>query len=161
MGARYIRRGVSKFYFLPTVAGYTSAGTGAPTSGELSGGTDLTGQIAGVDGWQLTVNQVATPDMATDFDSSIPGTKAADASSFDFYEDDTTATIETLLPTGTSGYIYIQRKGAGTAKTKSCDLFPVRVGSKTPMYSADNEPAKFKVTFTVTSKPSLDTAPPV
>lgn len=158
--ARFIRKGVSKFYFLPAAAGYLADGSGAPTAAEIAAGTDLTPSVADVAGWNLSNNTVTTPDMSTTFDATIPGTDTAADSSLTFWEDDSTSVIETLLPKGTTGFIYIQRKGAGAAKTKSADLFPVRVAVKSPAYSAGNEGAQFQVQFAITSRPSLDTTPP-
>lgn len=153
MTARFIRRGVSKFYFCPTVTG------SRPTRAQITSGTDLTPFIADVAGWMLENNTVATPDMGSSFDSNIPGTDQVSDSSFTFYEDLVLNTIETLLPKGTPGFVVIMRKGDVSASL-SMDTFPVRVRSKGSEFSAGNDPARFMVQFAITSTPDLDGAVP-
>lgn len=150
MSARFIRRGVSKFLFSPAIADVNNV-----TRAEIASAEDLTDFIADVAGWQLTNNSVATPDMGTTFDSSIPGTDSVGDSSFTFYEDMDEETIEALLPKGTTGYVLILRKGdkPGTA---SLDCFPVRVATKGNEFSAGNDPARFVVTFNITDEPGID-----
>ncbi|MFE5296989.1 hypothetical protein [Streptomyces sp. NPDC056632] len=53
----------------------------------------------------------------------------------------------------------ILRKG-DVPQSRSMDIFPVRVGSRSATYTASAEPAKFKVTFGITDKPVLDAAVP-
>ncbi len=50
---------------------------------------------------------------------------------------------------------------------RSMDVFPIRIGSRSPNYSTDNEAAKFTVSFSITEKPTqyaetpaADTPPP-
>jgi len=69
---RFIRRGVSKFLFVPTIANINSV-----TRPEITSAEDLSDFIADVSGWQLENNSVATPDMGSTFESSIPGTDSA------------------------------------------------------------------------------------
>lgn len=152
--ARFIRRGVSKIMFAATIAD-----PDAVTRAEITSATDLTPDIASVSGFMLEGSQVPTPDMGSDFDSSIPGIDSAADSSITFYEDDTTNDIETLLPKGTEGYVLLFRKGDVPA-SPSLDVFPSKVGSRSAQWSAGNEPAQFVVNFNITSKPSLDTDVP-
>ncbi|MFJ6238891.1 hypothetical protein ACIQH0_32970 [Streptomyces griseus] len=145
---RYMRRGTSKFYFLETIA----AGTMIPTRTELTAGTEFSEYIAAMDGWTVTNNEIETPNMADTYDSTIPGSDKADTSTFTFYEDEVDADIEEMLAKGTTGYIVILRKGDVPANA-SMDIFPIRVASQSPQYTADNESAKFVVTCSITSRP--------
>jgi hypothetical protein len=154
MSKRFIRRGVSKYKFSPTLASPATV-----TRTELDTAEDLSDEVADVSGWQLTNNNVPTPDMGSDFDSSIPGTDSAADSSFTFYEDFDAELIETLLPKGTEGFVIILRKGDKPAST-SMDIFPVRVAVKGSEHSAGNDPARFMVTFNITARPELDVAVP-
>lgn len=154
MSARFMRRGVSKVFFAPTVASIS-----AVTRSEITSATELTDDIANISGWALTNQPIPTPDLGSTFDSNIPGSDAAANSSFDFYEDKASDTIETLLPKGTAGFVIIMRKGDVPASL-SMDVFPVRVATKAPQYSAGNNPALFQVMFSITSEPELDTAVP-
>ncbi|MEU3340406.1 hypothetical protein [Streptomyces sp. NPDC006668] len=154
---RFMRRGVTKFYFLKTIA----ATTNLPVRTELIGSnaTDLSGFVSDVAGWSLANSPIDTPDMGSTLTTNIPGEDKADSSSLTFYEDQAQETIETLLSKGVEGFIVIMRKG-DVPESKSMDVFPVRVAGRAPAYSAGNDPAKFTVTFAIAGQPSLDQAVP-
>lgn len=153
MSARFIRRGISKFRFSATLDG------ASPTREELDASDDLTPFIADLAGWMLENNSVATPDMSSTFESSIPGTDQVADSSITCFEDLEEDTIEALLPKGTAGYFIILRKGDIPSST-SMDTFPVRVRSKGSEFNIGNEPARFVVQFAITDPPELDAAVP-
>ncbi|WP_274558051.1 hypothetical protein [Streptomyces spiramyceticus] len=154
---RFMRRGVTKFYFLKQIA----AQNNIPIRTELSdtNATTLSGAISDIEGWALENAPIDTPDMASEFTSNIPGEDKADNSAFTFYEDRVDDTLETLLSKGVEGFVVILRKG-DVAGSKSMDIFPVRVGSRSASYTTATEPAKFKVSFGITDKPVLDAAVP-
>lgn len=154
---RFMRRGTTQFYFLKAIA----AASNIPTRPELTGAnaTDLAEAISDIEGWALENVPIETPDMASEFTTSIPGEDKADNSSFTLYEDKVDDTLETLLSKGSEGYVVILRKG-DIPQSKSMDVFPVRVGSRSATYTAGAEPAKFKVSFGITAKPTLDAAIP-
>jgi hypothetical protein len=152
---RFIRPGVTKYFFLPAVA----AATLIPTRAEVTAGTDLSKHIADVNGWMLQNQNVETPDMASKFTSKIPGKDEAPDSSFTFYEYKDVATIETLLPKETAGFVVIMRKGDVPASL-SMDIFPVRVGSLAPEHDAGNTPARQVCNFAITDVPALNKAVP-
>ncbi|KPI31341.1 hypothetical protein OV320_2557 [Actinobacteria bacterium OV320] len=152
---KYMRRGTSKFYFVPDIASENMI----PTRSELNAGTEFSPYIAAMDGWTVSNNEIDTPDMADTYDSTIPGSDKADSSSFTFYEDEVTATLETTFAKGTTGYVVILRKGDVPANA-SMDVFPIRVASQSPQYTADNEAAKFMVTCSITSRPLQGAAVP-
>nr|BEK65693.1 hypothetical protein KPHV_29200 [Kitasatospora purpeofusca] len=154
---RFMRRGITKIYFLKSIA----APTNIPTRVELTGpnGTDLSKQVSDIEGWSLENSPIETPDLGNKFATSIPGEDKAAASSLTFYEDLAADTVETLLAKDASGYVCIARKGDIPA-SKSLDIFPVRVGSRAPSYSTGTEPAKFKVSFSISDLPTLDAPVP-
>ena len=152
---KYMRRGTSKFYFVPTIA----ASSMIPTRTELVTGTEFSEYIAAMDGWTVTNNEIDTPDMADTYDSTIPGSDKADTSSFTFYEDEVAADLEATFAKGTTGYVVILRKG-DVPGNQSMDVFPIRVASQSPQYTADNEAAKFTVTCSITSRPLQGAAVP-
>ncbi|MFJ6136483.1 hypothetical protein [Kitasatospora sp. NPDC092286] len=152
---RYMRRGVTKFFFLTTIA----APTNIPTRQELTAGTDLSKQIADIEGWSLENSPIETPDLGNKFSTSIPGEDKAANSALTFYEDLASDVIEALLSKDAVGYICILRKG-DIPQSKSLDVFPVRVGSRAPSYSTGTEPAKFKVSFSISDLPTLDAPVP-
>ncbi|MGS2592121.1 phage tail tube protein [Streptomyces hebeiensis] len=152
---KYMRRGTSKFFFLPTIA----ATTMIPTRAEITSGTEFSEFIAAMDGWTVSNNEIETPNMADTYDGTIPGSDKAESSSFTFYEDEEESEVEELLAKGTVGYIAIFRKG-DVPTNKSMDIFPIRVASQSPQYTADNEAAKFMVTCSITSRPVQGAAVP-
>lgn len=152
---KYMRRGTSKFYFVPTIA----ATTMIPTRTELVAGTEFSPHIAAMDGWTVANQEIDTPDMADTYDSTIPGSDKADSSSFTFYEDEVDADLEATFAKGTVGYVVILRKG-DVPGNQSMDVFPIRVASQSPQYTADNEAAKFMATCSITSRPLQGAAVP-
>lgn len=153
---KYMRRGTSKFFFVPTIA----ADSMIPTRAELSAGTHFSAFIAAMDGWTVANQEIDTPDMADTYDSTIPGSDKADSSSFTFYEDEEDADLEGIFAKGTTGYVVILRKG-DIPGNNSMDVFEIRVASQSPQYTADNEAAKFMVTCSITSRPLQGAAVPV
>ncbi len=152
--SRFIRRGTAKFFFATTVAALN-----AVTRANITAAEDITAWVADVNGWLLENNPAATPDMSSDFESSIPGTNSIGSSSLTMYEDTDVDDMETTFPKGTEGYVIIKKKGDKPA-SDSMDVFPVLVASKGSEYDAGNNPARAVVTFTVTSEPDLDQAVP-
>lgn len=153
---KYMRRGTSKFYFVPTIANTNMI----PTRAELSAGTEFAEYIAAMDGWTVTNNEIETPNMADTYDSTIPGSDKADQSSFTFYEDEVDADLETTFAKGTTGYVVILRKG-DVPGNNSMDVFPIRVATLSPQYTADNEAAKFMATCSITDRPLQGAAVPL
>ncbi|MEN8649118.1 hypothetical protein ABCR94_00320 [Streptomyces sp. 21So2-11] len=148
---KYSRRGVTRVLWLKAVADSGHV----PTRPELTAGTDLTNTIAAIDGWSLSNQAIETPDLGSTFESKIPGTDQADDSSLGFYEDKVSDEIEQLLKKDDTGWVVFLRKGDVPA-SRSMDIFPVRIGSRSPNYSTDNEAAKFTVNFSITEKPTQD-----
>ncbi|MER5302128.1 hypothetical protein ABT039_22095 [Streptomyces lasiicapitis] len=153
---KYSRRGISIFLWLDKIAD-TQALT--PTRAELDGGLNLSAAIASISGFTLENQSIETPDMSDGFDSSIPGSDKAEDSSLVFYEDKVTNVIEEALAKGKQGNVVMLRKG-DVPGSKSMDVFPLRVGSQSPAYTADNEAAKFEVKFTITRRPAQALAVP-
>ncbi|MFE7129333.1 hypothetical protein ACFVIM_00540 [Streptomyces sp. NPDC057638] len=152
---RFMRRGVTKFFFLPKV----TATPPVPSRTELTTATELSEAISDIEGWALENAAIDTPDMGSKFTTSIDGEDKADSSSFTFYEDQVDDSLERLLSKGVEGFVVILRKG-DIPGGKSMDTFPVRVGSRSASYTAAAEPAKFKVSFVITDQPVLDSPVP-
>lgn len=154
--ARFMRRGIAKVSWLPTVAAYP-AGNGVPTAIEVGNGTVLEGRLADMSGWMLTSSKIDTPDMGSRFTANIPGEQVVADSSLTFYGDDgNTDALKTTMAVETSGFIYIRHSGAGTGKP--ADLFPVRVMSIGNEYSVGNDPARYTISYAITGVPALDRA---
>ncbi|MFD8379110.1 hypothetical protein ACFV2X_11320 [Streptomyces sp. NPDC059679] len=153
---RFLRRGISKIYWLKKINDPMW-----PTRTEISEPNrfDLTNAVSDIEGWALENDPIETPDMGSTFNSSIPGNDKAENSSLTFYEDRHSDEIEQHLPKGAKGYIVLLRKG-DIPGSRSVDVFPVQVATRAATYSTGNEAAKFKVDFTITDEPSLDSVVP-
>lgn len=151
---RFIRRGVAKFFYIPTVAD-PDAG---PTREEIETGFDFTSWIAAINGWATTPTTVPTPDMATRFDSTIPGNVTVADSSFDFYDDLDATEVEDTFPVGDTGYVYIMPKGDRPQAPAS--LFSVEVSNHTRNWTVDMTPANINVAFTISEEPRQDLTVP-
>ena len=150
---RYFRRGLSKVRFVPTIVD-----TDAPTRPELTAGTDLTPQIAEVNGFTFANSPIPTPDLNSTFTSTIPGEDTAEDSGFVFYDDDTATAIRTALEKGTRGYIVLMPYG--DTPTKRAEVWPVEATGVADEWSTGNDPARFNVSFGITSPPTTDAVIP-
>lgn len=150
MSKRFVRRGVSKFLFAPTVSDVADV-----SREDITGATDITPEIADIAGWMLENQAAATPDMSSTFEKTIPGLDSAADSSFTFYETLDENEIEVLFAKGTEGVVMILRKG-DVPESASMDVFSVRVGSKGSQFSVGNDPARMIVNFSITEEPALD-----
>lgn len=146
MAVRFFRRGVSAIKFLPAVAG------ASPTRPEITAGTDLTAQVADINGFQLKNSPIATPDLSTTFDSQIDGPDATDDSSLIMYDLSDSAAIRTALAKGTNGFLVLFPYGDVSAKR--CEVWPVRSTGVNDQWTLGADPARYQVGFAVTSRPN-------
>ncbi|MFJ4365062.1 hypothetical protein ACIP4S_13015 [Streptomyces chartreusis] len=150
--SRYIPPGTRQYYFVASIANKN-----APTRGELDAGTDLTGEVADVSGFQTTSESADTPDLGSRFTSKIPGRITADDSSITMYASEDSQDVRQLLPRDTPGFVVQFPEGDETGKTM--DVFPVKVASAPKMTDIE-DPAKIEVQFTITGEPAEDVAVP-
>jgi hypothetical protein len=147
MAGRFMLKGVEKIRFVTTAVNIL-----APTLAEIAAGIDLTADLAAMSGFMLKNNPIATPDLATTFDSTIGGNDTIDASTMDFYDRDNSATIRTGLAKGTSGTIVFERYGHTSGKR--AELWPVTTTGVNDMTTVNPEAAKFQVSFSNPSVPN-------
>lgn len=146
--ARFFRRGVSKVYFLPSMANKA-----APSAGEISAGTDLTGAIADIGGFTYTNSPIDTPDLGSTYTTTIPGEDTTDTPSLTFYDDNASTAIRTALAKGVTGYILRAPYGSGTGKR--AETWPVTSTGVNDTWSAGNDAAQFVTQFAVTAVPTM------
>lgn len=142
---RYFAPGISKCYFVPTIANPAS-----PTRAELDAGTDLSGEVQGIDGWSVTSDTADTPDLDSRFVGKLPTTTSADDSSLTFYSSQDGQDVRSLLPRNTRGFIVWMDEGDDPSLTM--DVYPVLV-SAAPKQRSMSDPAMIQVTFVVTREP--------
>lgn len=154
---RYIRPGITKVYFVPTLASKD-----APTRTELDAATDLTPEIAEVSGWTVSSDLVETPAWGTRFTSKVAGMVTADDSSITFYASQDTQDVRTVLPRDTTGFVVWMDGGDVSGATNTdllMDVFPVTVSSVSKLRTA-SDPAEIEVSFAITSEPAEDVVIP-
>lgn len=150
---RYFDVGTTKVYFLPACADIQS-----PTRSEMNAGTDLSREIAEIDGWSVSSNQIQTPDFATRFVSQIAGRIEAADSNLTFYASEDSVDVRALLPRDTDGFM-MWLDGGDTPGNKA-DVYPVTVTSVSKMRSAGAEAARIQVGFSITREPAEDVTVP-
>lgn len=145
--SRYFGVGVTQVLFCPTISN-----PAAPTFSELDAGTEITRDIAEVNGFTVSSDFIETPDLATRFVSKVPGRITADDSSLTFYadEDRGSGDVAVLLPRDTEGYLVFADAGLASGVG---DVFHVKVGSNSTMRSTDDT-VKRSVTFAILTEPS-------
>lgn len=131
----------------------------APTAAELSAAIDLTDFIVTINA-STTGNTVPTPSLKTLFETSIPGTAAAQFTA-DMYRDDEDDLGWETLPRGTKGFFLISRFG-GTgpanrpATTQKLEVWPVHVSSRAGGALTSNTAQTFTLTCSVPQEPDED-----
>jgi hypothetical protein len=151
---RYTARGSTKVYWVATISSKA-----APTRGELNAGTDLSTQVMDAEGWSVESEQIETPDLATRYTSTIPGSITAEDSSLTMYASKNGVDARALLPRDAVGFI-VWLDGGDVAANKM-DVFPVTVSSVSKQRSASGEDADtLVISFAITSEPAENIAVP-
>ena len=150
---RYFDVGTTKIYYLPTISNTTSV-----TRAELNAGTDLSREVADIDGWSVSSNEIEVPDFATRFTAKIAGRIEAADSSLTFYASQNSTDVRALLPRDTGGYI-IWLDG-GDVPTQKMDVYPIKVRAVSKMRSAGSEAARIQIQFSITAAPTENSTIP-
>lgn len=147
---RYWPVGTTRWLYCATLANYAVAITRA----EINASTDLSGEVADIQGFTVTSNNIDTPDVNSRFRSKIPGAIEAEDSSLTFYADPSGADVRTLLPRDTVGYII--RMDGGDIAGRKMSAFPIKVASQNKMMGVDEEAGRIEISFTITRIPAED-----
>lgn len=144
---RFFRRGVSEIHFLPAVAD-----PAAPTAAEVSAGTDLSIDVAEINGFELTNSPIPTPNLASGFTPQIEGEDTTPDSSLTFYDRNDDTTIRDALAKGTAGYILLAPYGNTVGER--AEVWEVKSNGVNDQWSMGNDPARFMVPFSISSVPT-------
>lgn len=90
---RYFLPGTTKVYIVPVIADFDAG----PTRIELDAGTDISEEIAAINGWAITSAQVPTPDLGKRFVSNVNGRLTAAESGFTCWADKAGEDIRAIL----------------------------------------------------------------
>lgn len=144
--SRYIPPGTTRYYWVTTIANYTS-----PTRAELNAGSDLTAEVSAVSGFATSSDQQDTPDLGSRFTGKIPGRITADDSSITMYLSSNSSDVRTLLPRDTAGYVVIFPEG--DVAGQKMDVFPAKVTGQPKSRDVEN-PSTINIQFSITKIPA-------
>jgi hypothetical protein len=135
------------------------AAISAPTVAELTAAIDLTDYIVTINA-STTGNTVPTPSLKSLFETSVPGTAAAQFTA-DMYRDDESDLAWLTLPRNTRGFFLISRFGgtgpaARPVATQLIEVWPVHVSSRAGGALSSNTAQTFTVTCSVPDEPDED-----
>lgn len=149
---RYVRYGLTRVVFAPAVAILT-----APTRAEINAGTDLSGEVSDINGFQVTSNFVDTPDLLNVFTGKVIGRTDSGDSSITMYASSNSIDVRALLPRGTVGFLMWFDEG--DVAGRKFDIYPITVGS-IPKDRSIEDPAKIVVNVAVTRTPAENVTVP-
>lgn len=153
MADRFFRRGKSVWYFLPAVAN-----PAAPTGAEITAGTDLSPDIAEVNGWDFQSNPIKTPNLADRFTPQIAGEDTVGNPQITIYDRDPSSDYRSLLAKDTTGYIVMMPYGH--VATRRAETWHVESQSVSDITTTGNEAARYRVAFSVLDVPEQDAVLP-
>jgi len=120
---RYFLPGTTKILVCPAVASLTVG----PTRTELNAGTDISEEVAGVNGWMITSESMATPDLGVRFVKQVTGRLTAADSSITTWSDKAGHDIRELLDIDQETFVVFLDGGDVTASPM--DVYKVTVAS--------------------------------
>lgn len=151
---KFIHPGITRIGFVPVIADVN-----APTRAELDAGTDLTREVVGASGWQISSNRVTYNPLHSRFTPSISGRDSVEDSSLTLPQDVAGQDVRTILPRNSKGFIVIMH--GGDVVGSPMDVWPVEVSSLGKAVSTEGtQIADIVVNFSITSPPAEDIAIP-
>lgn len=145
---RFTRKGVSRMFFCATLSSQTAPSIAT----DLTTANEITAAVSEISGFQFSNSPINTPDLSTTFVSQIPGEDTAEDSAITYYDDDTTTTLRTAQAKGNAGFIVLCPYGRTSAKR--AETWPVKSTGFNDEWTTDNEAARARVQFAVTSVPN-------
>lgn len=146
---RYTSLGTTKVYILPSVA----AANLTPTRAEMNAGLDVSPQVNDWAGWTLARADIATPDLESVFESSIPGKMTSEQSSLTLYLSQDGNDIRDHLEIDDERFVMFCDGGDTAAGL--ADVYPVKVKSMPKQRSVNGEAAdKILVQFSIIRQPA-------
>ena len=150
--SRAIADGEVLVNFAPTIVD-----TSAPTTVELTAGTDVTPWLSTID-TPLDGDAVDSSDLSSAFNKTVAGTYGGNISG-EMYRDDTADTAWDLFDRDTEGYFVIRRFGGSDVAWTAADVaevYQVRIITKSPGSLDRNNVQMFGIDAAVLDEPVLD-----
>lgn len=160
---RYLDLGVTRVYYLPTIA----ASTLVPTRAEMNGGTNLTPELSDWSGWVVDTEYLDVQPVNSPFRSKIPGTLLSPDSSLTFYTSKTGLDVRTIFSRWVTGFIMFLDGGDNAGNR--AEVYPVTVGmvslvrgivGQTSGGSGTDVASQVRVGFAITAAPAQNVTVP-
>lgn len=154
---RYLDIGVTRVYFLPSIASPALV----PTRAEMNLGTNLTGEIADWSGWTLSAEMLDVQNMGELFKATIGGSLSSPSCTMTFYASKNGVDARSVLPQGVMGFIEIL--DGGDVLSNRAEVWPVTVASLSMIRgsvggasigSTTDSAAQVLVSFAITAAPA-------
>jgi hypothetical protein len=146
MSTRYFDVGVTTLLWTPSLANYF-----APSRAELNAAIELTSELASIDGWVATSDQIdVPPDLGLRYQSALPGFVTHEDSKLSFWADRGGLDARTLMPEDQSGFV-IWMDG-GDVPGYKMEVYPVRVRS-VGKYRSGDDAARITICFSIYAEP--------
>lgn len=150
---RYVPDGLTVAYWVEAIADISD-----PSRGEIDAGTDLTAELAAIEGWNLQSEGRDVQAAGEAFRSRVAGTIDVDGSALLLYADRSGDEIMSLFVRGTDGHILFLH--GGDVEGNPMDVWPVSVAAASRALRIGGEPVRIQVQFVVTRQPALSVAAP-
>ena len=149
---RFFNPAICKVLWSPTLASHFS-----PTRAEINASIDLTGEVAAIDGWVTTSDQIdVPPDMGAVYAGKLPGFTMHEDSALTFWADIGSLDARLILTERVTGYI-IWMDG-GDVPGYKMEVYPVQVRHVGP-WRSDSQAARLTVGFSITTEPEMVAVP--
>lgn len=161
VGALFFRRGKSTIIWAPTVADPS-----APTVSEVTAGVVMDAAIAGMSGWETTLNRVNQEVWKYETDYQIDGPQQLGDAQMTLLDDDggsdtdevARAAVDTAMVEQDTGYMIFFPKTTVVAAAAVCHVFPARIGARNDDLSLTAQAARYTVDFAIVGNPQKSVA---
>lgn len=153
----YTSVGTRQFVWVETMANYKT-----PTRSELDAGTDITGEVASVEGFTVSTESVDRPNFKSRFTAKVAGKISVDDCTVTAWADEDGADLRTVFSRDDAGFFVIYPEGddgASATPAHKLDVWPVTIGSVSKPTS-DSDPAQIVISMVPTAEPAENVAVP-
>jgi len=150
----FFRRGTTGVRFVPTIALL-----GSPTAAEITAGTDLGPALAGMEGFETSLNRINIALLKYRQEVQVDGPQTFGDAKLTLIEDDGTGaagddlarkTIYTVLAEQATGFVVINPVANIFTAAAKVEVWPIRIGSKNRSFTLDAEPARYVTELAIT-----------
>lgn len=151
----FMRRGKSATFIVPTIAN-----TDSPTVAEVTAGTNISGAVAQINGFETSQARINQAVQKYRTEQQIAGPETFPDANLVLLEDDGTGSDEdslerqeaqTVVIEDASFHVVLLRNATEPVANAVADIYTVSVGAVNPSWSLDAEPARYTANFFVSA----------